>query len=1822
MNKKRISAVAALVMIFCLGIRADDSLLLHLRFDEGSGNIAKDSSGRGHDAKLFNPQWEEFGLHGGAIRLNGENAYVELPLHADFDHLKNFTYSIWFKAEKYEHGMSLFTRGSFNNGWSTYVFRSFIAMSGQKLQKPAVLYTTFTAGTQPIQPFINLVITGEPFADDSTKMAIRYYVDGKLRSGRGGQHTFITEEFLPSPNAPVSIGKFGGHSNRWFHGIIDEVKCYNRTLPAEEIARIYEKALAVVEIQEAGEVPELQPVVFKPLTKTRLAIYDLPAEYGYAPIRPIEWFEEQARANGLQTTRLDNQKICDASILSKENFDTLLLPVSIMPLECEDTIFHFLAQGGNLITNSIVPSVFKIGDDGTPLKDEKGAIQFKQHNRGWFAPFLIRHLDPNWGWAVRKVVNPLTLNPAVAEITGNCLPALFAADPKIKYTPADAWNNVKGSDGSYGDGANFAQAADIKLDLYREQNGIGSDFIAYRYYNNLIFGSTFVEFGKVGGKLLQSNGGAEIFQAVLQLLESRLPGEQTEQYYRDIIKLNADWSNFGFTYFDTLAALRDTAISSHLKGDDYEPWNTMIARCEELFNRLNVRRKAQQLQLFNHAAPAEIALAVQGLLADVSKAAMDFNALQEQTKQILSEVNSPAPIAVRHKYGTIPSIASLTLPTNLNRMRGRLFQSMRDIGVNVYSGPFHPWYAADLKVRENLGTIMRDHKLVYPASARYITGGGMINPSNGIITERDPVSYPYENIRKHLKSIFDDWEWKGEGNFRIGTADETGIGYQYWGAAAEKDLQEYLRDYYHDDIKTMNDHCNSNYNDFAEIKLPVRQPQSPDEHALWEHWRLRREAKLETIYDNFYQIVKSLNPELDVFHMPSTGAAHSPLYGVNYYNATKFQDVNGIDGTSCAINQEWLYNDLSTKRSLTSEWGGLYSETPVTYVNSKLWEELSGGALGFEQHVWSFGSDSVSFVDSLDMPRIYGNLLRMTLRDARKIDHLILDGERAAPEIGILFSQTARVHDQGWGWNGEKTFSAHLQTVANYYELFLDYHRSARVIAEEMLLEGNMPAVTVLFVPQAKFLSEEVQRKLLDYAEKGGIVISEGRIGAFDRFGRPSDSIFQELGLVPSFVEGGELLIGNSVLTIPDSDSVFSPVGEGDVIARIGGSPAVVRTSYGAGHFVVLGFNPGLQRYAAFPAIIETILRQSGVTPKFMVSDAALVLREWQYGNDRYLILNSRSSDWSLQKVRVKVRGRVEIEDYLFGQKIATEYQDGYTAFNTLAVNGARIFRLPGWALAQSQAAPATFAEARQHPAHFSLAGTSSGTTDDFQPITLPYQGRLSDSSPLKYGDFVFSLTTLASGSDARLGEMYLTISKGKESQKKHIKIEQDYYFRLREQIFKVRSSNNFYMFPFYCELSIEAVDSLPAAAGAEVEKKNGEVVFANSLISFTLNAGNGAAITSIKMTDEMTEQTYAGGSCFAATGGLPGPFSGQVFQMKEAKQTADSLVAEFVMAAPSQGQQLRQTIGLQQNCAGFSVALECRNTRQLDQTFDLRWHPKLAIGSAADSADYFFVPTDGAVRKIPFRALNSGYSMPPSANWAAIVDTRQKLAYLSTFKKEQVERIYIWESVDFYTMEIFAPKMVVKEGEAICLDLGFYFLRGITGIDAWQDGVAVYAELPAIINQSKPFSGEIQIAAAFNHSETVALSCELWQNGKAIKKLGDFHGIVAFDLPLEFTLDGNLDFLVDGQYEFRMSVQYAGGDAFVAAKPVRLAGKALNSLIQAYNDNCRELDGSKQLPAKEIFSLRVILEELRRAAAEGNIDRAEKLLTEYRDASASAFAQ
>ncbi len=1808
MMKKLFTSLLLGVSLIC-GVNAaeNNGPVLHLKLDEGTGNIAKDFSGNGLDAALRNIAWEEFGVQGKAVRFNGKDSAIVLPISEKLNPDKAMTLSVWIKAEKSKVGMSLFNRGNYRLAWSTYIFRSFIAFSSLKM-KGAVCYTRVPPGTDKLSPWHHIVFTLEPDPADGKKLILRFYLDGKLLKDSKTRLSDrpVNAPIADHPKVRLTLGNFASAESQWFNGLMDEVKIYDRALSAEEVAKEYKENAT-----QRAEVPAKQTVLkkidFGPLKNTRIAVYEpLPGKWA-VPVQSPAWFKEQAEKLGCRVTLLDDTALGNKTLVQKKNYDTLILPAGVIPFEAEDSVFAFLASGGNLLIPTVLPSVYKRNADGTFGKFN-GRI-LKNHNRGWYAPFLLR--DNPAAQANRKWISPLGLNPEAVNLTGDLLPAACGPFPKLFYRPLDAWNKQPGLDGSYGDGTNYAQGADLKFDLYLERNGIPSDFTVYRYYNNLLYGATLVNLGRVGSLLLKGRDGDKVFHAVLRLMESRLPGEQAPEYYRTATALHKEWSELGFVYSEAVAALRDAAYFRQLLGGEWKYFRDDLNQMEKEYSALALERKAQQSLLVSgkYAVSAKASAA---LLKKVRDAAARYAALSVRAKETFRDVKAPAKVPVRHKYGTIPSIASFTVPVNLSRMRGRLFGNIRRIGSNVFSSqPFPEWYADDPVVREQLSGILRDHKFIYSASARYLTGGGRFNPANGTVKDGKAVPYPEKVISNQLKAIFENWKWKGKEQFRIGSADETGLGLNFWGTPAKEALQKHLREYYKNDIAAMNEQCGTAFKSFEEVAVPVRQPETPAQHAVWEHFRRCREALLESFYSRFYGLVRKYNPDIDIFQLPSTGGSLLPLYGLNYYNATRYQDVSGIDGTCCAIDQEWLYSDLTMKRYLTSEWGALYQEVSPQRVHGQMWQELGAGALGVEQHIWSFGNDSCNFADTLDIPTIYGALLHTTLKEMRKLDHLILDGERAVPEIGILFSQTARMHDQGWGWAGSSTFSAHLHTVSVYYKHFLQYGRSARVFAEEALLEGKMPSVKVLIVPQAEFLSAAVQKKLLDYVRNGGRLIIEGNAGRFDEFGRKSNLIFMETAVIPGFVSASEAVMEKSRIGLLKKDTVFSPGGEGKVLAAYpGGAPAILTRSCGKGSVTFIGFGAGLHKYTAFAPVLERVLRSLGIGERFKVSDPDVVLREWTHSTGTYLLLTSQKGkqgrDWGLEETEVRIRGKVSVEDYLFGKDVKTQYKDGYTVFRTLTANGCRVFRIKGGiALAETPLSDSVA---------FKLEN-SSGTRDDVKKITLPYKGRLYADSPLKAGKWTFSATILGSGNNARVGTAYLTVSSGNEDQKKRIEAGKTVWFRTRDKIFEVKCLDIFFMYPFHTTLEIREVKAVPYSGKAAAVKKKELITLSNDLISLTFDSGKGGSLISFLPLAEK-ENLIANNHAWTISGQMPGPFHSARMPV-EIKQDGNAVSAEFAMTVPVQNKLLVQKASLLPDAAVCDLTLSCINRGSDAAKFDLRYHPELHVGGSADSSDEFFIAgKDGSVIRSAFRGQNSGKQFRNCGSWAAIVDTRSKCALINTFRPDEVERIYIWEASDFYTLEMFSPRKTVEPGKSIDLNMRFLYLHGLSGVGAVSGLNAAYLVLPETVDQSAFPDAVVEAATAALMPDKVLLEAALFDGKRKIASFRKAEDSFAFDLPSAFVLQPETDLKAfpDGCYTIQVNLTSPSGNLSFTRK-VTFAGQQLKLLAGECAAFDRKLAGAgKKLSAAGRFACQVKIGELKRALSGRDLPVAQRLADELKN--------
>jgi hypothetical protein len=207
----------------------DPSLFFYFRFDEGSGTVAHDCSGHGHDGTIVAPGWGP-GRKGGALVLDGKMSCVDLGPAASGSPSGAFTFAAWFNAVEFATATSSFyliskTLGiGDKSGWrvatesSTGVsLRVGTAAGGETAQSK----TTLSAST-----WIHVVTVFDPGQRHEV------WVDGTLLDSHSPVPTSIIEE----PTANLRVGCRQGA--RYFLGSLDEVRLYTRALAPTEIAAL------------------------------------------------------------------------------------------------------------------------------------------------------------------------------------------------------------------------------------------------------------------------------------------------------------------------------------------------------------------------------------------------------------------------------------------------------------------------------------------------------------------------------------------------------------------------------------------------------------------------------------------------------------------------------------------------------------------------------------------------------------------------------------------------------------------------------------------------------------------------------------------------------------------------------------------------------------------------------------------------------------------------------------------------------------------------------------------------------------------------------------------------------------------------------------------------------------------------------------------------------------------------------------------------------------------------------------------------------------------------------------------------------------------------------------------------------------------------------------------------------------------------------------------------------------------------------------------------------------------------------------------------
>jgi len=207
----------------------DSGLVGYWQMNEGSGSTAYDDSGNVNTGTINGATWVD-GKYGKALSFDGVDDYVGIPYSTSLDLTSKIAVEAWVnpndivKADQYVMG-----RRDTVNSWQLVMSDNRIRLiiyQSDDSEKSSSLFTGLTVGTwfhivgvangSYVRLYVNGVAVGSPTAYDGT---------------------------IKSSSDAVYVSAANLHPDRYFDGIIDGVRIYNRALSAAEISTLYYSGL-------------------------------------------------------------------------------------------------------------------------------------------------------------------------------------------------------------------------------------------------------------------------------------------------------------------------------------------------------------------------------------------------------------------------------------------------------------------------------------------------------------------------------------------------------------------------------------------------------------------------------------------------------------------------------------------------------------------------------------------------------------------------------------------------------------------------------------------------------------------------------------------------------------------------------------------------------------------------------------------------------------------------------------------------------------------------------------------------------------------------------------------------------------------------------------------------------------------------------------------------------------------------------------------------------------------------------------------------------------------------------------------------------------------------------------------------------------------------------------------------------------------------------------------------------------------------------------------------------------------------------------------
>lgn len=219
---------------------ADDGLVAHWDFDQGRGDVLHDRSSNENHGKIHGAEWAKSGK-GYALRFDGLDDYVDCGTGESLNIASGGTVMVWCRPTTVQGGLVAWNIGS---NWQD--LRMVMTINTYRGDKETVgcladstVYRSPGYGYQVFRGF------GVLARDEWTHLA--YTVNGKTISiYRDGLLTNTVSQLIgpETKGVPLLIGRCEGLGKAYFHGLLDEVRIYNRALSSGQILARYKEDAA------------------------------------------------------------------------------------------------------------------------------------------------------------------------------------------------------------------------------------------------------------------------------------------------------------------------------------------------------------------------------------------------------------------------------------------------------------------------------------------------------------------------------------------------------------------------------------------------------------------------------------------------------------------------------------------------------------------------------------------------------------------------------------------------------------------------------------------------------------------------------------------------------------------------------------------------------------------------------------------------------------------------------------------------------------------------------------------------------------------------------------------------------------------------------------------------------------------------------------------------------------------------------------------------------------------------------------------------------------------------------------------------------------------------------------------------------------------------------------------------------------------------------------------------------------------------------------------------------------------------------------------